>query len=153
MDSPTRASEWQKSDSRFSAVPCIPVHSRSCRETSRPVFPVLRGIPRRHLSQNPSCHHLGQGLCRPAAGTWLGGGSGGGATLEPVAFLVVSDKEVKLISLKERETVWEKILSPEVGEKVYNKIMGIAKESNVENAEVTKTSDSEVSTSKVETEF
>lgn len=61
--------------------------------------------------------------------TNFGGGSGGGATLEPVAFLVVSDKEVKLISLKERETVWEKILSPEVGEKVYNKIMGIAKES------------------------
>ena len=59
----------------------------------------------------------------------FGGGSGGGATLEPVAFLVVSDKEVKLISLKERETVWEKILSPEVGEKVYNKIMGIAKDS------------------------
>ena len=58
----------------------------------------------------------------------FGGGSGGGATLEPVAFLVVSDKEVKLISLKERETVWEKILSPEVGEKVYNKIMGIAKD-------------------------
>ncbi|MBP5469765.1 MAG: sporulation protein [Candidatus Riflebacteria bacterium] len=64
----------------------------------------------------------------------FGGGSGGGATLEPVAFLVVSDKEVKLISLKERETVWEKILSPEVGEKVYNKIMGIAKESNAEKA-------------------
>jgi uncharacterized spore protein YtfJ len=60
----------------------------------------------------------------------FGGGSGGGATLEPVAFLVVSDKEVKLISLKERETVWEKILSPEVGEKVYNKIMGIAKNSD-----------------------
>ena len=51
-----------------------------------------------------------------------------------MAFLVVSDKEVKLISLKERETVWEKILSPEVGEKVYNKIMGIAKESNAEKA-------------------
>ena len=50
--------------------------------------------------------------------------------MEPVAFLVVSDKEVKLISLKERESVWERILSPEVGEKVYNKIMGIAKEDN-----------------------
>ena len=75
----------------------------------------------------------------------FGGGSGGGATLEPVAFLVVSDKEVKLISLKERETVWEKILSPEVGEKVYNKIMGIAKESNSEKTSEgseTETSDS-----------
>ena len=56
VDSPTRASEWQKSDSRFSAVPCIPVHSRSCRETSRPVFPVLRGSLRLHLSRNPFGH-------------------------------------------------------------------------------------------------
>ncbi len=75
----------------------------------------------------------------------FGGGSGGGATLEPVAFLVVSDKEVKLISLKERETVWEKILSPEVGEKVYNKIMGIAKEASSEKA--SEASDAEVTDS------
>ena len=71
----------------------------------------------------------------------FGGGSGGGATLEPVAFLVVSDKEVKLISLKERETVWEKILSPEVGEKVYNKIMGIAKDTDTREESVKATAD------------
>ncbi|MBR4571044.1 MAG: GerW family sporulation protein, partial [Candidatus Riflebacteria bacterium] len=63
------------------------------------------------------------------------------ATLEPVAFLVVSDKEVKLISLKERETVWEKILSPEVGEKVYNKIMGIAKDTGTREESVKATAD------------
>lgn len=62
----------------------------------------------------------------------FGGGSGGGATIEPVAFLAISDKEVKLISLKEKETIWEKILKPEVGEKIYNKLMGIA-----ENQETT----------------
>ncbi len=56
----------------------------------------------------------------------FGGGSGGGATIEPVAFIAISDKEVKLISLKEKETIWEKILKPEVGEKIYNKLMGIA---------------------------
>lgn len=55
----------------------------------------------------------------------FGGGSGGGATIEPVAFIAINDKEVKLISLKEKDTVWEKILSPEVGEKIYNKLMGI----------------------------
>ncbi len=73
----------------------------------------------------------------------FGGGSGGGATLEPVAFLVVSDKEVKLISLREKETVWERILTPEVGEKVYNKIMGIAKDTGSNDADA-KTSDAEV---------
>ncbi len=56
----------------------------------------------------------------------FGGGAGGGATIEPVAFIAISDKEVKLISLKEKETIWEKILKPEVGEKIYNKLMGIA---------------------------
>ncbi len=57
--------------------------------------------------------------------TGFGGGSGGGATIEPVAFIAISEKEVKLISLKEKETIWEKILKPEVGEKIYNKLMGI----------------------------
>ncbi len=56
----------------------------------------------------------------------FGGGSGGGATIEPVAFIAINEKEVKLISLKEKETIWEKILKPEVGEKIYNKLMGIA---------------------------
>ncbi len=65
----------------------------------------------------------------------FGGGSGGGATMEPVAFLVVSDTEVKLISLKEKQTVWERLLTPEVGEKVYNKIMGIANEGKEEKSE------------------
>jgi hypothetical protein len=27
--------------------------------------------------------------------------------------------------MKEKQTIWEKILKPEVGEKIYNKIMGI----------------------------
>ncbi|HNX75311.1 MAG TPA: spore germination protein GerW family protein [Candidatus Rifleibacterium sp.] len=61
----------------------------------------------------------------------FGGGSGGGATIEPVAFIAISDKEVKLISLKEKETIWEKILKPEVGEKIYNKLMGIAENQDV----------------------
>jgi uncharacterized spore protein YtfJ len=56
----------------------------------------------------------------------FGGGSGGGATIEPVAFIAINEKEVKLISLKEKETIWEKILKPEVGEKIYNKLMGIS---------------------------
>ena len=64
----------------------------------------------------------------------FGGGSGGGETIEPVAFIAISEKEVKLISLKEKETIWEKILKPEVGEKIYNKLMGIA-ETTAETAD------------------
>ncbi|OGK08756.1 MAG: hypothetical protein A2W80_17225 [Candidatus Riflebacteria bacterium GWC2_50_8] len=75
----------------------------------------------------------GQGK-NDAAG--FGGGSGGGATIEPVAFIAISEKEVKLISLKEKETIWEKILKPEVGEKIYNKLMGIA-ETAAESADST----------------
>jgi uncharacterized spore protein YtfJ len=65
----------------------------------------------------------------------FGGGSGGGATIEPVAFIAISDKEVKLISMKEKETIWEKILKPEVGEKIYNKIMGIASDTEKSDSE------------------
>ena len=70
----------------------------------------------------------------------FGGGSGGGATIEPVAFIAISDKEVKLISMKEKQSVWEKLLSPEVGEKIYSKIMGLGdsdKDKKIEEAENT----------------
>jgi len=55
----------------------------------------------------------------------FGGGSGGGASIEPVAFIAMNEKEVKFVSFNEKQTIWEKILKPEVGEQIYNKIMGI----------------------------
>lgn len=58
----------------------------------------------------------------------FGGGSGGGATIEPVAFIAINQQEVKLISLKGQDTIWEKILSVETGEKIYRKIMGLTAE-------------------------
>ncbi|MDD2999641.1 MAG: sporulation protein [Erysipelotrichia bacterium] len=72
----------------------------------------------------------------------FGGGSGGGATIEPVAFIAINEKEVKLISLKEKETIWEKILKPEVGEKIYNKLMGIADTPETEPSATTEPNDS-----------
>lgn len=57
--------------------------------------------------------------------TAFGGGSGGGATIEPVAFIAVNPTEVKLISLKGKDTVWEKLLNVETAEKIYNRLMGI----------------------------
>lgn len=65
--------------------------------------------------------------------TGFGGGSGGGATIEPVAFIAINENDVKLISIKEKETVWEKLLKPEVGEKIYNKIMGIAENDSADS--------------------
>jgi uncharacterized spore protein YtfJ len=55
----------------------------------------------------------------------FGGGSGGGATIEPTAFIAVSPNEVKLFSLKGKDTVWEKILNVDTAEKIYQKIMGL----------------------------
>jgi len=60
--------------------------------------------------------------------TGFGGGSGGGATIEPTAFIAVSPQEVKLFSLKGKETVWEKILNVETAEKIYKKLMGLKDE-------------------------
>lgn len=57
--------------------------------------------------------------------TGFGGGSGGGATIEPMAFIAVNPTEVKLISLKGKDTVWEKLLNVETAEKIYNRLMGI----------------------------
>ncbi|MDD3000624.1 MAG: spore germination protein GerW family protein [Candidatus Riflebacteria bacterium] len=66
----------------------------------------------------------------------FGGGSGGGATIEPVAFIAISEKDVKLISINEKQTVWEKLLKPELGEKIYNKIMGLAEKAGEEDITV-----------------
>lgn len=57
-------------------------------------------------------------------GAGFGGGSGGGATIEPVAFIAVNPNEVRLISLKGQDSIWEKVLNLETLEKLYNKVMG-----------------------------
>ncbi len=67
----------------------------------------------------------------------FGGGSGGGATIEPTAFIAVNPNEVKLFSLKGKETVWEKILNVETAEKIYQKIMGIKEENGAAKQETT----------------
>jgi sporulation protein YtfJ len=70
----------------------------------------------------------------------FGGGSGGGATIEPVAFIAVGPGEVKLFSLKDKETVWEKILTVENAEKIYQKLMGIKENGGETKASASTTS-------------
>ncbi|MBF0502416.1 MAG: sporulation protein [Candidatus Riflebacteria bacterium] len=61
----------------------------------------------------------------------FGGGSGGGASIEPIAFVAINPNEVKLISLKGKDTVWEKIINMETAEKIYKKIMGMKDDDGV----------------------
>jgi len=49
-----------------------------------------------------------------------GSGTGGGATLEPLAFLVVKDGKVQLLPLKEKEGTLDKLL--ELAPDLYSKV-------------------------------
>jgi hypothetical protein len=42
--------------------------------------------------------------------------------------IAINPQEVKLISLKDKDSIWEKILSVETGEKIYKKLMGLTAE-------------------------
>jgi sporulation protein YtfJ len=57
----------------------------------------------------------------------FGAGTGGGATIEPVAFIVISKDGVKLLPLKKTDKWIDKLLDPENYEKlneVFEKITG-----------------------------
>lgn len=66
----------------------------------------------------------GEGIERK---TSFGGGSGGGASVEPVAFIVISKGDVKILPLKKGGAAWERLLDPEFYQKIkktLNNIMG-----------------------------
>lgn len=56
----------------------------------------------------------------PEDGKMFGGGSGGGISINPVAFMVVSGGQFKLIPVDEESTVYERILGnlPDVVDKI-----------------------------------
>ncbi|MFC1743706.1 GerW family sporulation protein [Candidatus Riflebacteria bacterium] len=65
---------------------------------------------------------IGGGKSNPKDDTF-GGGTGGGGTVEPVAFIAVGPKdEIQVFSVKTGETVWERLLTVENFEKLYEKI-------------------------------
>lgn len=56
----------------------------------------------------------------------FGGGSGGGVSITPIAFLVVSSAGVKMVHLDENTHLYEKLLefAPQVVEKIQNMMKG-----------------------------
>lgn len=55
----------------------------------------------------------------------FGGGSGGGATIMPIGFLVVKNGEVNLVPIREKETLFDKLIDPDSYdklEKVFDKL-------------------------------
>ncbi|WP_163971653.1 GerW family sporulation protein [Oceanobacillus halotolerans] len=58
----------------------------------------------------------------------FGGGSGGGVSVTPIAFLIVSEQGVKMVHLNENTHIYEKML--EVAPKAVEKIQEILKDTN-----------------------
>ncbi len=55
----------------------------------------------------------------------FGGGSGGGATIMPIGFLVIKNGEVNLVPIREKETLFDKLIDPDSYdklEKVFDKL-------------------------------
>lgn len=52
----------------------------------------------------------------------FGGGSGGGVSITPIAFLVINQEEVKMIPFEQHHNIYEKVLemTPQVIDKVEN---------------------------------
>lgn len=56
----------------------------------------------------------------------FGGGSGGGVSITPIAFLVVNSTGVKMVHLDENTHIYEKLMefTPQVVEKIQNMLQG-----------------------------
>ncbi|MEC5421920.1 GerW family sporulation protein [Virgibacillus sp. C22-A2] len=61
----------------------------------------------------------------------FGGGSGGGVSITPVAFLIVSDKGIKMVHLDQHTHLYEKML--DFAPQVVDKVQQIIKESGQTN--------------------
>ncbi|RYG74925.1 sporulation protein YtfJ [Lentibacillus lipolyticus] len=61
----------------------------------------------------------------------FGGGSGGGVSITPIAFLVVSQKGMKMIHLDESTHIYEKMM--DVAPKAVEKIQQLLKESGLQD--------------------
>lgn len=57
----------------------------------------------------------------------FGGGSGGGISITPVAFLIVNEKETKMIHLDDKTDIYEKLI--DIAPQAANKVQDILKQS------------------------
>jgi sporulation protein YtfJ len=71
-------------------------------------------------------HEAGQ-----SSGLPFGGGSGGGVSITPIAFLIVNSQGVKMLHLDENTHLLEKIM--DVAPSVIERIQGMMKKNNHEN--------------------
>ncbi|PZD93733.1 sporulation protein YtfJ [Paenibacillus sambharensis] len=62
----------------------------------------------------------------PSVAMPFGGGSGGGVSITPIAFLVVGSQGVKIVSLDNSTHLWEKVMdsAPKVFDKLQNMMKG-----------------------------
>ncbi|MFZ4450668.1 GerW family sporulation protein [Salibacterium aidingense] len=62
----------------------------------------------------------------------FGGGSGGGVSITPIAFLVVGTKGIKMVHLDENTHLYEKLLefTPQVVEKIQDMLKGTQTDQN-----------------------
>jgi sporulation protein YtfJ len=67
----------------------------------------------------------------------FGGGSGGGVSITPIAFLIVSDKGVQMIHLNEQTHLYERLLdlAPQAVEKIQDMLKGTSFEKDKQNKE------------------
>lgn len=63
----------------------------------------------------------------------FGGGSGGGVSITPIAFLIVGSKGIKMLHLDENTHLLEKIL--DLAPSVMEKIQGMMKKNNQDNGQ------------------
>ncbi|SDH73711.1 GerW family sporulation protein [Alteribacillus bidgolensis] len=77
------------------------------------------------------------GSSDPAMDHPFGGGSGGGVSITPIAFLIVNSKGVKMVHMDESTHLYEKLLefTPQVVEKIQDMLKGNGNQNNQNNGQ------------------
>ncbi|MCK5686824.1 sporulation protein [bacterium] len=65
----------------------------------------------------------------------FGGGTGGGASVEPVCFLVIDEKGANLIKVDSKKELWEKLLDLPQTEEIIQKISSFFKDKKEDSAD------------------
>jgi sporulation protein YtfJ len=87
----------------------------------------------------------GNGASKETTNHPFGGGSGGGVSITPVAFLIVNSKGIKMVHIDGQTHLYEKILdaAPQVFDKVQS-MMGNSKKTKINGQDYTAPSEDEL---------